>query len=61
MEETLELLEKEIQAHSSEYAKVTELMQQQEQTQQKLEDAMERWMFLQDKFEQIQQAKESRK
>ena len=58
LEEKLETLVKELEANSSNYAKVTELMQQQEETQQKLDEAMERWMYLQEKFEQIQAAKQ---
>lgn len=54
LEESLEKLEQDIQAHSTEYQKVSELMAQQATLQQQLEEAMERWMFLQDKFEQIQ-------
>lgn len=33
-------------------------MQQQEETQHKLDEAMERWMYLQEKYEQIQAAKQ---
>lgn len=58
LEEKLECLASELEANASNYAKVSEIMQAQEQTQQQLDEAMERWMFLQDKFEQIQAAKE---
>lgn len=58
LEEKLENLAKELDSNSSNYAKVTELMQRQEETQQKLDEAMERWMFLQEKYEQIQSAKQ---
>jgi len=54
LEAKLETLQSEIDRHASDYAKVSELMAQQEQTQQKLDEAMERWMFLQEKWEQIQ-------
>ncbi len=54
LEAKLETLQSEIDKHASDYAKVSELMARQEQTQQKLDEAMERWMFLQEKWEQIQ-------
>jgi len=54
LEEQLEQLASDIEKHASEYSKVTKLMAQQAQTQQKLDAAMERWMFLQEKWEQIQ-------
>lgn len=57
LEDDLERLADELNANSSNYSKVTELMQLQEQTQQKLDEAMERWMYLQEKYEQIQAAK----
>lgn len=58
LEEKLENLAKDLESNSSNYAKVTELMKEQEETQQKLDEAMNRWMFLQEKFEQIQAAKQ---
>ncbi len=58
LEDKLECLAKELEANASNYAKAGEIMQAQEQTRQQLEEAMERWMFLQEKFEQIQAAKE---
>ena len=57
LEEKLEQLARDIDKHSAEYTKVQELMQEQEATQQQLDEAMERWMFLQEKWEQIQEAK----
>lgn len=56
LEEKLSHLEQEIEAHAAEYTRVTELMQQQEQTQQELDEAMERWMYLQEKKERIEAA-----
>jgi len=35
-------------------------MQTQEETQQKLDEAMDRWLYLQDKYEQIQAVKEGK-
>lgn len=58
LEDKLESLAKELEQNASDYTKAGEIMQAQEQTQQQLDEAMERWMFLQDKFEQIQAAKE---
>lgn len=57
LEEKLTQLDGELAANSSDYAKVTAIMQEQQETQQKLDEAMERWMYLQEKWEQIQQAK----
>lgn len=57
LEEKLEQLARDIDKHSAEYTKVQELMQEQEVTQQQLDEAMERWMFLQEKWEQMQEAK----
>ena len=58
LEEKLENLAKELEDNSSNYARVTELMQLQEETQQQLDEAMERWMYLQEKYEQIQVSKQ---
>ncbi len=60
LEEKLSQLEEELAANSSDYTKVTAIMQQQQETQQKLDEAMDRWMYLQEKWEQIQQAKGGR-
>lgn len=57
LEEKLTQLDGELSANSSDYARVTAIMQEQQETQQKLDEAMERWMYLQEKWEQIQQAK----
>ena len=57
LEDELARLEGELEANSSDYAKVTALMQAQQETQQKLEEAMDRWMYLQEKWERISQQK----
>lgn len=57
LEDRLNQLDGELAANSSDYARVTTIMQEQQETQQKLDEAMERWMYLQEKWEQIQQAK----
>ena len=57
LEDELARLETELEANSSDYAKVTALMQAQQETQQKLEEAMDRWMYLQEKWERISQQK----
>ena len=57
LEEKLAQLEKEIAANASDYTKVTELMDTQAKTQQELDEATERWLFLQEKWEQIQAQK----
>ena len=50
-------LEQEIAANASDYTKVTELMDTQAKTQQELDEATERWLLLQEKWEQIQAQK----
>ena len=60
MEEKLEQLGKELEANSADYTKVTELMTQQEKTQAELDAAMERWVYLQDKYEAIQAAQQGK-
>lgn len=57
LEDKLDSLAKELEANASNYTRAGEIMQEQESTQQLLDEAMERWMFLQEKFEQIQAAK----
>ena len=49
-----------LEENASDYAKVSELMHSQEENQQKLDEAMDRWLYLQDKYEQIQAAKEGK-
>ena len=57
LEEKLAQLEQKIAANASDYTKVTELMDTQAKTQQELDEATERWLFLQEKWEQIQAQK----
>ena len=57
LEAKLESLSKDMEANSSDYSKVTAIMQEQEETQRLLDEAMERWMYLQEKYEQMQAAK----
>lgn len=54
LEEKLQQLEQDIAANASDYTKVTALMEAQAQTQQALDEATERWLYLQDKWEQMQ-------
>ena len=49
-----------IEANSADYEKVMALMAEQEQTQSALDTAMERWMYLQERYEEIQAAKEGK-
>ena len=60
LEEKLEQLGKDLEKNSADYTKVTELMALQEETQKKLDEAMERWMFLQEKYEAIQAAQKEK-
>ncbi len=57
LEEAVASLEAEIAANAADYVKVSELMAQQEDTQRRLDEATERWLFLQEKWEQIQAQK----
>ncbi len=57
LEEAVAALEEEIAANAADYVKVSELMAKQQETQQKLDEATERWLFLQEKWEQIQAQK----
>ena len=54
LEEKVEALSAEIEANAADYVKVAALMAEQEETQRKLDEATERWLFLQEKWEQIQ-------
>ena len=54
LEERLENLAGEIERNAADYVKVSQLMEEQALTQQKLDEATERWLFLQEKWEQIQ-------
>ena len=57
LEERIETLAAEIDANAADYVKVAALMAEQEETQRKLDEATERWLFLQEKWEQIQAQK----
>ena len=54
LEEKIESLAAEIEANAADYVEVAALMAEQEETQRKLDEATERWLFLQEKWEQIQ-------
>ena len=57
LENTLTSLAAELEACSSDYVKAGDIMRRQEETQKQLDEAMERWMYLQEKYEQIQNAR----
>ncbi len=57
LEEKLEELSAQIDANAADYVKVSALMAEQEETQRQLDEATERWLFLQEKWEQIQAQK----
>ncbi|MDO4484626.1 MAG: ABC-F family ATP-binding cassette domain-containing protein [Clostridia bacterium] len=61
LEEKLAQLEKDIEANASSYTKVAELMEEQTKTAAQLDEAMERWMYLQEKAEEIRLYKEQKK
>ena len=54
LEAELARLGKELEENSADYARVTEIMAGQEETQAALDAAMERWMYLQERYEEIQ-------
>ena len=58
LENTLTSLAAELEACSSDYVKAGDIMRRQEETQKQLDEAMERWMYLQEKYEQIQNARQ---
>lgn len=60
LESKLTELAASLEENASDYTKVSELMQTREETQQKLDEAMDRWLYLQEKYEQIQAAKEGK-
>ena len=60
LEGKLSDLAKQIEANSADYEKVMALMAEQEQTQSALDTAMERWMYLQERYEEIQAVKEGK-
>lgn len=61
LETKLSMLNDELERNASDYTRAAELMQQQAEAQQALDQAMEYWLYLQDKYEQIQSAKEASK
>ena len=60
LEDTLAALARELEQCSSDYVRAGEIMHRQEETQAQLDESMERWMYLQEKYEQIQSAKEDK-
>lgn len=57
LEREMERLDSEITANASNSAKLNELMKEKERVEQKLEEKMERWVYLNDLNEQIENAK----
>ncbi len=60
LEAQLAELNAEVERNASNYTRVAELMQQQNEAQQALDKAMDYWLYLQDKYERIQAAKEAK-
>lgn len=54
LEGRLEALAVDLEKSAADYTAVTRLMAEQQEVQQQLDKAMERWMYLQDKYEKIQ-------
>lgn len=53
LEEKIESLEGQIAANAKDFVKLNELMAEKEQAEGELEERMERWMYLQEKYEEI--------
>ncbi|MDD7177360.1 MAG: ABC-F family ATP-binding cassette domain-containing protein [Lachnospiraceae bacterium] len=58
LEGKIESLEGQIAANAKDFVKLNELMSEKEQTEGALEERMERWMYLQEKYEEIMASKE---
>lgn len=61
LEQTIANLEVQISKSATEYSKLNALMEEKEQYEQKLEEKMERWMYLNDIAEQIEAYKQNAK
>lgn len=57
LEETLETLDEEMGSNASDFVKLNELTKEKERTEQLLEEKMERWMYLQELAEKIENVK----
>ena len=55
---TLEQIDKEMAANATNAGKLRELSEEQQETQQKLDEKMDRWVYLNDLAEQIEAQKE---
>lgn len=53
LEEKIELLEQQIAANAKDFVKLNELMAEKEEKEAELEERMERWMYLQEKYEEM--------
>ena len=53
LEEAIDMLEQQISANSKDFVRLNELMAKKEETEAQLEERMERWMFLQEKYEEM--------
>lgn len=58
LEEKIDALEGQIAANAKDFVKLNELMAEKEQAESQLEERVERWMYLQEKYEEIMAAKE---
>ena len=58
LEERLEQIDKEMAANSTNAGKLRELSDEQQEIQQKLDEKMDRWVYLNDLAEQIENQKE---
>ena len=53
LEEKIDTLEGQIAANAKDFVKLNELMAEKEQAEADLEERMERWMYLQEKYEEM--------
>ena len=58
LEERLEQIDKEMAVNATNAGKLRELSEEQQETQQKLDEKMDRWVYLNDLAEQIEAQKE---
>ena len=58
LEEQVQRLSEEIEASSSDYGALTQLLKEKEETEQLLEQKMERWVYLHDLADQIEAQKQ---
>ena len=54
LEEKISQCEQQMSANANDFVKLNEIMAQKEEAEAELEERMDRWMYLQEKYEEIQ-------